>query len=68
MNSDFNNFYKPRISKFNHFSIMCPSCYLRMNVVISYDKENNCYNPKTLNCKICTKLIPIVVFNAVSKQ
>jgi hypothetical protein len=62
------NFYKPRLSKFNCFPIMCPNCLLRMSVTISYDKENDCYNPNQIDCKICNKLIHINVFNAVKKK
>jgi hypothetical protein len=68
MNSYLNTFYKPRLSKFNRFPIMCPNCTLRMHVDIAYDKENDCYNPKSIDCKICTKPIPINVFSAVAQK
>lgn len=61
-------YYKLRSSKFNCFPIMCPHCLLRMSVTIAYDKENNCYNPKQIDCKICNKPININVFNAVQKK
>jgi len=59
MNTD--SFFKPRLSKFNHFAIKCPNCYLRMTVVISYNKEENRYYPIDTPCRVCFVPIPITV-------
>ncbi len=59
MNSD--NFFKPRLSKLNHFPIKCQHCYLRSTIVISYNQEENSYYPKNVSCKVCSNPITISV-------
>jgi hypothetical protein len=60
-------FYKIKTHRINEFPILCKKCDRRFKVTISYDKETNSHNPKSIQCKICNDIIPIIVSSYKAK-